>query len=487
MKIRTTLITLLPLVLVFGSCASKPTSRVVQQAPSTPAQSEVPSAAAQADPSPASVPPTADISTSEKMEAVEEPLSESAPAVEQADVPALMEEALALCQEAQASWEQGDFDRAMTVLDDAYALLLKMDPPPDSALGDEKNDLRLNIAKRIQMLHAARYFPGRENNKTIPLVENRYVLAEIECFKNRERKYFEESYMRSGLYRDMIQEEMKKAGLPDDLSWLPIIESGFKIRALSRARALGLWQFIASTGSLYDLKRDRWVDERMDPLKSTRAAIRYLSELHAMFGDWTTALAAYNCGEYRVQRVINAQRMNYLDNFWDLFPMLPYETARFVPRFIAALSIIENPDKYGFKLPRPYPPLKFETMTVEKPVKLSSLSTALGLDASELAFLNPELRYDATPNYAYELRIPAGLRDKMREIFVNLPRWIPPEATTILYVVRRGDTLSSIARRHRTSVAALKRLNNIRGTLIRPGQRLKVPGRGTSFNASFDD
>ncbi|MBN2199376.1 MAG: transglycosylase SLT domain-containing protein [Candidatus Aminicenantes bacterium] len=423
---------------------------------------------------------------SEKREAVEDPLSNGALAVEQADIAALMEEALALCQETQSHWEQGDFDRALVAIDDAYALLLKMNPPSDSPLGDEKNDLRLNIAKRIQMLHAARFFPGHENNKTIPLVENRYVLAEIECFKNRERKYFEESFMRSGLYQGMIQEELRKAGLPEDLGWLPIIESGFKIRALSRARALGLWQFIASTASLYDLKRDRWVDERMDPVKSTRAAIRYLSSLHALFGDWTTALAAYNCGEYRVQRVINAQRINYLDNFWDLFPMLPYETARFVPRFIAALSIIKNPEKYGFKLPRPYPPLKFETMTVKRPVKLSALSAALGLDASELAFLNPELRYDATPDYAYELRIPAGLSDRTQKALLGLPRWIPPEVTTTIYIVRRGDTLSSIARRSRTSVSALKRLNNIKGTLIRPGQRLKVPGRRTAVNASAE-
>jgi membrane-bound lytic murein transglycosylase D len=206
-----------------------------------------------------------------------------------------------------------------------------------------------------------------------------------------------------------------------------------------------------------------------------------------MFGDWTTALAAYNCGEYRVQRVINAQRINYLDNFWDLFAMLPYETARFVPRFIAALSIIKNPAKYGFILPRPYPPLKFETTMIQQPVKLSSLSAALGLDPSELAFLNPDLRYDATPDYAYELRIPPGLADRAREVLIGLPRWIPPEATTTIYIVRRGDTLSSIARRNRTSVAALKRLNNIRGTLIRPGQRLKVPARGAGTNASAEE
>ncbi|OGD10755.1 MAG: hypothetical protein A2Y86_07370 [Candidatus Aminicenantes bacterium RBG_13_62_12] len=475
-------------VLILWGCSAKPKPQIAPKGPAVKVQDEKPTSAPPAELQP---PPTKqpelNIPLAEKRAAAEEPPVEKTPVVENVDTASLMEEALALCQEAQASWELGDLDRAVAALDDAYALLLRISPPLDSPLADEKNDLRLNIAKRIQTIHAARQQPGRENNKTIPLVENRYVLAEIESFKNRERKYFEEAYMRSGLYREMIQEELRKAGLPEDLSWLPIIESGFKIRALSRARALGLWQFIASTGSLYDLKRDRWVDERMDPVKATRAAIRYLSDLHAMFGDWTTALAGYNCGEYRVQRVINAQRINYLDNFWDLFAMLPYETARFVPRFIAALSIIKDPAKYGFVLPRPYPPLKFETTTVSQAVKLSVLSSALGLDASELAFLNPDLRYDATPEYAYELRIPPGLGERAREAVLGLPRWIPPEAMTSLYTVRRGDTLSSIARKHRTSVAALKRLNNIKGTLIHPGQRLKVPARGGSYNASAEE
>jgi len=425
-------------------------------------------------------PPPTVLQSKEEVPAEEISPVEKNGSAEGADALALMEEALGLCQEAQGEWEKGNLDRAIAALDEAYALLLKINPPPDAPLADEKNDLRLTIAKRIQTIHASRLVPGRENNKTIPLVENRYVLAEIESFKNRERQSFEDAYLRSGLYRDMIMEEMRKAGLPEDLGWLPVIESGFKIRALSRARALGLWQFISSTGSLYDLKRDRWVDERMDPLKSTQAAVRYLSDLHSMFGDWTTALAGYNCGEYRVQRVINAQQINYLDNFWDLFAMLPYETARFVPRFIAALSIIKDPAKYGFNLPAPYPPLKYETVTVNQPAKLSSLSTALGLDASELAFLNPELRYDATPEYAYQLRVPLGLGEKALQAILTLPRWIPPEATYSWYKVRSGDTLSTIARRHRTSVAAIKRLNGLRGNLIRPGQLLKIPGRGTA-------
>jgi membrane-bound lytic murein transglycosylase D len=276
----------------------------------------------------------------------------------------------------------------------------------------------------------------------------------------------------------MIAEELRTAGLPEELSWLPIIESGFKVRAYSRARALGLWQFISSTGYRYGLKLDRWVDERMDPLKSTRAAIKYLTELHSFFGDWTTALAAYNCGEYRIQYVIRTQQVDYLDNFWDLYRRLPYETARFVPRFIATLLILNAPEKYGLNLPQPYAALKYETVTVKQAFKLSSLSSNLGLDSSELAFLNPELRYDATPDYPYELKVPVGYSEKVLSSVASLPRWIPPEASYSWHTVRSGETLSTIARRYKTSVRTLAKLNNLRSPyLLRIKQRLKIPGK----------
>ncbi len=394
---------------------------------------------------------------------------------------AMMEEAFNACEEAESLREKGDFEGALTVLDNAYALLLKMDLPPDSVLVQEKSNLRLMIAKRIQTIHASRLTPPKENHKTIPLVENRYVLQEIASFQTKERKAFEEAYERSGLYRDMIVQEFRQAGIPDELSWLPMVESWYKVRALSVARALGLWQFISSTGSLYDLKRDRYIDERMDPIKETRAAARHLSFLHELFGDWTTALAAYNCGEFRVQRVIRSQQIDYLDNFWDLFAQLPYETARFVPRFIAVQLIINNPAKYGFTLPTPYPPLAFETVKVSRPAKLSALSSALGLDPSEMAFLNPELRYDATPDYEYELKVPVGYVEKCNASIASLPKWVPPEATFVLHRVRTGETLGLIAARYHTSVAAIVRLNGLKSSrFIRAGWTLKVPGRGAA-------
>lgn len=392
------------------------------------------------------------------------------------------DEVYALYQEAQAALEQGELDQALACLDKAYAALLNIEASAGSGLDQEKNDLRILLVQKIQQVYAFRLTPPGSNHKTIPVVENNWVLAEIKLFQTVERKFFEEAYRRSGLFRPMIVEELKKAGLPEELSWLPLIESGFKTRALSRARALGLWQFIASTGYRYGLKRDKYIDERMDPVKSTRAAIKYLSELHDFFGDWTTAIASYNCGEIRVQSVIRNQKIDYLDNFWDLFSSLPYETARYVPRFIATLLIIDNPEKYGFELPEVDPPLSYETVGLTKPIKLSSLASKLGLSADLLSQLNPELRYDSTPNYPYELRVPAGYREQTLACLNELPDWIPPDVLYGWHTVKKGETLGHIARRYHTSVAAIVRLNKLKSSrLIYPGQRLRIPGQGQNL------
>lgn len=397
----------------------------------------------------------------------------------------VLEEALSAYQDAQTAWEKTDIDTALAALDEAYSLLVKLDLAQDSPLNQEKNDLRLLIAQRIQEIYASHLIATGENHRSIPLVENKYVLQEIQLFQTKERKYFEESYKRSGMFREMILEELKKEGMPEELSWVPLIESGFKVKAYSRARALGLWQFISSTGYRFGLKRDRWIDERMDPEKATRAAIKYLKELHSFFGDWTTALAAYNCGEFRVQRVIRNQRVNYLDNFWDLFVMLPRETARFVPRFVATLLIINNPEKYAMNLPPQDPFLRYETVEINRPIKLSALSQTLGLEPGILDILNPELRHQSTPDTQYILKIPVGYQEKTLAAINSLQKWIPPEATYSVHYVRRGETVSGIAQRYRTSVSAISRLNRLsRRFTIYPGQRLKVPSQGGTSSST---
>jgi membrane-bound lytic murein transglycosylase D len=156
--------------------------------------------------------------------------------------------------------------------------------------------------------------------------------------------------------------------------------------------------------------------------------------------------------------------------------MLPSETARFVPRFIATLSIIQNPGKYGFELPEPDSPIKYEIVLIDKPVKLSALAGTLGLSKDDLAAFNPELRLKATPEREYHLNVPEGYGRQTLAAFQSLSRWIPPAASYVIHRVRRGETVSGIARRYRTSVSAIARLNRLRRNyMIKPGQRLKVP------------
>ncbi len=402
------------------------------------------------------------------------------------DASRLLEDAMNSYQAALQSWDQGDLENAILCLDAAYNLIVDMEIPPDSVLEQEKNDLRLLIAQRIQEIYASRATAVVGTNGTIPLDVNRYVQREIDSFCNAERSLFIEAYRRSGRYRNMILEELRKDGLPEELAWMPVIESWYKVRALSRASALGMWQFIASTGYRYGLKRDRYIDERMDPEKATRAAVQYLKELHSMFGDWTTALAAYNCGEVRVRRVINAQRIAYMDNFWDLYQMLPRETRRFVPRFIATVLIVSDPDEYGMSLPEPDPPWRYETIQINKPIKLDALSQKLGLDAQTLAEMNPELRHRSTPEGEYELKVPIGIGGQVLAAVESISRYIPPEATYVTHYVRRGETVSGIAGRYRTSISAIAQANRLgRNYLIRPGQGLRVPTRyATSYASS---
>jgi membrane-bound lytic murein transglycosylase D len=479
---RTALISLgIALFLSWACSSSKVPPKTVTPPTPAPVQEKQP-----AEPPPQEQPPELKEAPQAQEEVPPETQNQETEALTGKEDPSvLLEEALNTYQDAQAAWEKGDWDSAFQALDEAYGFILKVELPPDSPLVQEKNDLRLLIAQRIQQIYASRPVTIGDNHKTIPLEEKKEVLDEIKSFQTKEKAQFLEACRRSGLYREMIVEELRKEGLPEELSWLPLIESGFKVRALSRARALGMWQFISSTGYRYGLKRDRYIDERMDFLKSTRAAVRYLVELHSFFGDWSTALASYNCGEVRVQNVIRTQRIDYLDNFWDLYRQLPWETARFVPRFMATLLIINNPEKYGFDLPQPDPPLRFDSVPIDQPFKLSALAATLGVDASELTVLNPELRYDSTPGYGYILRVPVGCGEKIGAVTAGLPKWIPPEAEYTWHYVRRGETLSTIAARYRTSVSAIARLNGLRSVhFIKPGQRLKIPGRGAAVSSS---
>ncbi|NVL91193.1 MAG: LysM peptidoglycan-binding domain-containing protein [Desulfobacterales bacterium] len=390
-----------------------------------------------------------------------------------------LDEALEFCQTAQDFWGHGDFENAIDALDQAYNLILNADPNDNPKLIQQRDDIRFMIGKRMLEIYASRYIVATGNHNAIPMVMNQYVEKEIKLFQGPEKKFFVRSYKRSGRYRPELLKALKEAGLPKELSWLPLIESGFKVKALSRARALGLWQFIPSTGYKFGLKRNEWIDERMDVTKSTLAAIAYLKELHNIFGDWMTVLAGYNCGEAKVLRVIRNQNINYLDNFWDVFEKLPWETARYVPRFLAALFIINNPEKYGFDLKYLDPPQSYEKVTVSKQMRIKDIAKAMGISRENLEGLNTELRHKATPPDAYELKVPKGQGELLIAALDKISVWTPPQRLYAYHRVRRGETLSHIADRYRTSIRAIAAANRIRRTsYIRVGQRLKIPLRG---------
>jgi len=397
----------------------------------------------------------------------------------------LLDIALDFSQASQEFWSKGNFEKAMEALDEAYALVFKVDTESHPELLQQKEDLRYMISKRILEIYASRYTAVDGNHKAIPLIMNKHVEKEIKLFQGNERRFFLESYKRSGRYMDKIVKELKNAGLPEELAWLPLIESGFKVRALSRARALGLWQFIPSTGYKYGLNRDTWIDERLDPEKSTAAAIDYLEELHNIFGDWTTVLAGYNCGESRVLRVIRGQRINYLDNFWDLYEQLPRETARYVPRFLATLHILNDPEKYGFTLNEQDNPLSYDFVAIEKQVELKAVAKTLGFSYERLTELNPELRQKVTPDTPYQLRVPAGTSGELLAKLDEIKKWSPPRNAYVYHRVRKGETLSLIAMKYRSSVRKIVLANNIRRKhLIRVGKKLKIPvgrTRGYTF------
>jgi len=388
----------------------------------------------------------------------------------------LLDSALEFCQASYDFWEQGDLENAIESLDQAYSLILKVDPGQNSDLLQQRDDLRITISKRIMEVYSSRYTVANGFYKAIPLVMNRHVQNAINLLKGKERKFFLNAYRRSGRYRSAIVKALKEAGLPEELSWLPLIESGFNVRALSRARALGMWQFIASTGYKYGLKRDRWIDERMDPKKSTAAAIAYLKELHQIFGDWDTVLAAYNCGEGRVLKLIRNQRINYLDHFWDLYEKLPRETAFYVPKFLAVLHILDDPGIYGFTLPPVDEEIQTDVVTINREVHVKAIAKELGVLYGLLKKLNPALRRNSTPNRPYAFEVPKGKGEVLLAKLDHIPLWRPPIPSYVMHRVKRGESLSVIARRYRTSVRAIVNLNGLRSSrFIRTGWKLKIP------------
>ena len=314
----------------------------------------------------------------------------------------------------------------------------------------------------------------------IPIEVNDRVLAWIDHYANRQPDKFEPGLVRSGRYLPMFREIFAENGLPQDLVYMAHVESAYKTTAYSRARAKGIFQFISSTGRRYGLRVDYWVDERSDPEKSARAAAAYLNDLYEEFGDWYLALAAYNGGEGKVRRALARSGRK---DFWGIARTryLRRETKNYVPAVLAATLISKEPGKYGFEF-EPDAPLEYETVPVEGPADLRVLAKCAGTEPSTLKVLNPALRrFQTPPGATTDLRVPPGTGVAMLAALQEIPR-----NERVLYArhyVRRGETLSTIARAYGVTVYGLQQANRMgRRTLIREGQTLLIP---TSAAAAY--
>lgn len=345
-----------------------------------------------------------------------------------------------------------------------------------SGVEDPSREVMANISK-----------PYQSPLGDIPLDVTPLTEQWIKYFQGRGRRYMEVYLQRSSRYLPMMKNTLRENGLPEDLVYVSLIESGFSPLAHSHANAVGYWQFIRATGKRYGLTVDPFIDERRDPVLSTRAAAEYFKALYNLFGSWHLALASYNVGENRVKRAVMKY---YTRDFWELAKRrkaFPKETKHYVPKFIAATLIAKNPENYGFTSINYEPPLAFDTVALVNPISMAKLAQTMNVDEKELKLLNPKFRGDYVPQYRggeTVIRVPVGMTQVAT---AAIPASLSAQPKVIsadyyFYRVKRGDSLSTIARKHRTSIATLRRLNNLGNrSLLRVGQRLRVPDRGGSY------
>lgn len=305
----------------------------------------------------------------------------------------------------------------------------------------------------------------------LPVKMNERVKSSVIYFQTVAREQFKKYLGRSKRYDRLFRKTLNKYGLPEDLVYLSLVESGFNPHAYSWARAMGLWQFISSTGRLYGLDRNWWIDERKDPVKATDAACRFLKDLYEQFGDWELAMAAYNGGPGRVSRTIKKQ--GTID-FWKM--KLKRQTMDYVPLIYAAAIISKDPERYGFHDIEHEPEVVWEEVKIDKCLELKVVAKEVGCSVQELKDLNPELLRNYTPpnDKNYVLKIPVGSRSKFLAAYDAMPS--PKETSWVKHQIRRGETVSSIAAKYGVSQYAIFESNNLnRRSRIYAGKTLIVP------------
>ncbi|MDX5345847.1 MAG: LysM peptidoglycan-binding domain-containing protein [Hymenobacteraceae bacterium] len=348
----------------------------------------------------------------------------------------------------------------------------------------------------------AEYIPNEPNEliidrlsciqSTIPLTFNSYVRGFVDYFTIRNRKYTRTMIERENLYFPIFERYLKKYNMPLELKYLSVVESGLNPKAASHASAVGLWQFIPGTARDFKLTQNHFMDERMDPEKSTEAACKFLRQLHNMFGDWELALAAYNCGPGNVRKAL--RRAGGSGGFWDIFPYLPKETRGYVPSFTAVIYAMHYAAEHHIFSDSIQYPMATDTLLVNHSLNLNKLAEELHLAPEVLVKLNPELKKPHLPESVsnYPLRIPARSRNLLaldRACIMGsciVPAAPEPEiekAPVMIaqsshdkryHVVKSGDNLSVIAAKYNVSLAQLKEWNNLKSNTIMPNQKLAV-------------
>ncbi len=313
----------------------------------------------------------------------------------------------------------------------------------------------------------------KSTHSDLPLMMTDQVAGYISYFSNRGRGTFERAFARSGRYRDIMLPILKQEGVPQDLIYLAQAESGFHPLAVSRAGARGIWQFMGSRARGYGLQRNLWVDDRQDPVKSTRAAARHLKDLYSEFGDWYLAMAAYNSGPGTVQAAV--KRTGYAD-FWELYRrnVLPKETRNYVPIILAVTIMTKNLTQYGFDDVSLDEAQTFDTVTIDYPVDLRLVAECVDATTMQIQELNPSLlRYSTPKEGKFELHLPAGTKDEYQTEIASIP--VDMRLWWRIHKVQPGDTVASLSRTYRVTTKSILAANLPDGADLEAGSRIIIP------------